>query len=46
LERSIKRSFYRDRDDALTFARDKAGVEHDPLNDFEDGVPVTLRGLE
>lgn len=46
LEKSIKRSFYRDRDDALTFARDKAGVEYDPLDDFEDGVPVTLRGLE
>lgn len=46
LEKSIKRSFYRDRDDALTFARDKAGIEHDPLDDFEDGVSVTLRGLE
>jgi len=46
LEKSIKRSFYRDRDDALTFARDKAGVENDPLDDFEEGTPVTLRGVE
>ena len=46
LEKSIKRSFYRDRDDALTFARDKAGVEYDPLDDFEEGTPVTLRGVE
>lgn len=46
LEKSIKRSFYRDRDDALTFARDKAGVENDSLDDVENGEPVSLRGLE
>jgi DNA sulfur modification protein DndC len=46
LERSIKRSFYRDRDDAVAFARDKAGNEYDPIDDLEDGVSVTVRGLE
>jgi DNA sulfur modification protein DndC len=46
LEKSIKRSFYRDRDDALAFARDKAGNEYDPIDDLEDGVSVTVRGLE
>lgn len=50
LEKSIKRSFYDDRDDALEFAREKAllyGIDEDDEESLDEaGVPVAIRGQE
>ncbi len=48
IDKSIKRSYYRDRDDALEFARTKAEIFEDLVEPDQNGVesvsPVTISG--
>jgi DNA sulfur modification protein DndC len=49
LEKSIKRSYYRDREDAVGFAREKKslyGEEEPETDEVGDAVAVTVRGAE
>ncbi len=50
IDRAIKRSFYRDRDDAIGFARERRGLYGEEIaadgDDVVDGVPVVVTPTE